>query len=166
MKYKTLIILAVGLAGIAALLFFVRPSRFLQPRFQPDPILQSALSGITEDYRRIIVLMDGSDSLDDATRARCLAAGRQIFWRKQRSLQEVGRKLAEHPNAGAVRQLIQYLSADPTLHDADKLAFLDLVEEVETEPSSAAPGAPRNPLTDQLQSLLANLQSIQLAYRE
>ena len=55
MKYKRLVILAAGLAGIAALLFFVRPSRFLLPGFQPDPALQSALNGITEDYRKIIV---------------------------------------------------------------------------------------------------------------
>lgn len=79
MKYKTLVILAAGLAGIAALLFFVRPSRFLQPRLQADTALQAALDGITGDYREIIVLMDGADGLDDATRERCLAAGRQIL---------------------------------------------------------------------------------------
>jgi peptidoglycan/xylan/chitin deacetylase (PgdA/CDA1 family)/tetratricopeptide (TPR) repeat protein len=159
MRYKTLVILGAALAGVAALLFFVRPSRLLQPRLQLDPALESALIGVTQDYRKIIVLMDGADALDDARRERCLAAGRQIFWRKQRAIDDLDRRFTEHANANDLRQLIQYLSAG-SLHDADKLAFLDLVEEI------ASPGAGRNPVDAALKSLLINLQSIQLTYRE
>jgi len=161
MRYKTLVILAAGLAGVAALFFFVRPSRLLQPRLQPDSALQSALAGVTDDYRKIIVLMDGADALDGATRERCLSAGRQIFWRKQRGIGDLSRRFTERANGNDLRLLIQYLSAG-TLHDADKLAFLDLVEEIST-PGASTPG---NQVDAALKSLLINLQSIQLTYRE
>jgi peptidoglycan/xylan/chitin deacetylase (PgdA/CDA1 family)/uncharacterized caspase-like protein len=52
----------------------------------------------------------------------------------------------------AVRQLVRYLTENSRLHDADKLAFLDLME-------SAGSG-------DAVKALKDNLQSIQLAYRE
>ena len=166
MKYKTLVILVAGLAGVAGLLFLVRPSRFLQPRLPADPALAAALDGITGDYRKIIVLMDGAEGLDDATRERCLAAGRQLFWRKQRSIEDLRGKLTERPASHAVRQLIQYLTAGPSLHDADKLAFLDLVEEIASVGAGPTPGSPPNPLDGPLKSLLTNLQSIQLTYRQ
>jgi hypothetical protein len=54
-----------------------------------------------------------------------------------------------------VEQLIRYLSADRSLHDADKLAFL--IDELAGGRSRSAP---------QLRALLDNLQSIQMAYRE
>ena len=64
-------------------------------------------------------------------------------------------KLADPSGRPArVRQLTRYLTDDRNLHDADKLAFLDLVSEL-------AEGGTRD-----LQPLLDNLQSIQLAYRE
>jgi len=159
MRYRTLVILSAALAGIAALLFFVRPSRLMQPRLQPDPALDTALAEVTGDYRKIIVLMDGADALDDATRQRCVAAGRQIFWHKQQALAQLTGRFTEHANTRDLRQLVQYLNAG-TLHDADKLAFLDLMEEV------AAPGATHSPVDAALKALLINLQSIQLAYRE
>ena len=159
MRYRTLVILSAALAGVAALLFFVRPSRLIQPRLQLDTALETALTGVTGDYRKIIVLMDGADALDDATRQRCVAAGRQLFWRKQQALAQLTDRFTAHANTRDLRQLLQYLNSG-TLHDADKLAFLDLMEEV------AAPGATHSPVDAALKALLINLQSIQLAYRE
>jgi peptidoglycan/xylan/chitin deacetylase (PgdA/CDA1 family)/uncharacterized caspase-like protein/Flp pilus assembly protein TadD len=148
MNRKTLIVLAAGLVAIAALLFFRWPSR----QFRPDPALEASLNNVVADYRKIIVLMDGADSLDEATRARYTLVGRMLFYRKQQNLGEIGAKLAARRSEG-IRQLIQFLTANPSLHDADKLAFLDLVEEL----------APTN---DPLKRVLDDLQSIQLAYRE
>jgi len=168
MRRKTIVILAAALAGIACLLFFVRPAYFQRPAFKPDAALQSALNGITDDYRRIIVLMDGADALDDAARARAVAAGRILFWQKQHALADIGARLSAARSMDGIRQLVQYLSADPSLHDADKLAFSDLVEEllVAVPITGAAPGGRRNPVGDSLKTLWDNLQSIQLAYRE
>jgi peptidoglycan/xylan/chitin deacetylase (PgdA/CDA1 family)/tetratricopeptide (TPR) repeat protein len=124
-------------------------------RARPDGEFQTALSGVVDDYRKIIVLMDGVDGLDSATRARCIAAGRALFWRRDRALGEIADRLAEpRKGAGRLRQLVRYLSDDRGLHDADKLAFLDLVDQLG---DAAGPEG---------RALLDNLQSIQLAYRE
>src|ERR1051325_362308 len=136
--------LAVALVVAASLLLWVRPQRFFQPRFQADPALGAAFASITEDFRKIIVLMDGAESLDDALRARCVAAGRQIFWRKQRAIDQLDQRLSQGGSGNGVRQFIQYLTTDGGLHDADKLAFLDIVEELDTAPAGQVP-APRNP---------------------
>src|SRR5688500_8697804 len=82
----------------------------------------TALESVTTDYRRIIVLMNGSENLPEPLLVRCRAVGRQIFWRKQETLESFAGKL--HAD-----QLRRYLTR-AGLRDADKLAFLDLVEEL------------------------------------
>jgi peptidoglycan/xylan/chitin deacetylase (PgdA/CDA1 family)/tetratricopeptide (TPR) repeat protein len=146
MKRKILVGTAVALA-VAALLLIGLLRR-------NDPALDASLRAITDDYRRIIVLMDGSETLDAGLRARCLAAGRMIFFRKQQAIDALERDMAGHPLR--VRQLVRYVSENRELHDGDKLAFLDLVETLET------PKARYDPL----KPVMDNLQSIQLAYRE
>src|SRR5215831_4505028 len=117
-------------------------------RYRPDPALANDLQAVTENYRKIIVLMDGAEGLDDATRARCIAAGRQLFWQKQRAIETLATRLS----GPGIRQLNEYLTADRSLHDGDKLAFLDLVDEL--------------PADGPVRGLRDNLQSILLAYRE
>jgi peptidoglycan/xylan/chitin deacetylase (PgdA/CDA1 family)/tetratricopeptide (TPR) repeat protein len=116
-----------------------------------DASVTASLQSVTDDYRRIIVLVDGNDTLDDATRARTIAAGRILFYRKQQALTDLAARL---DRGRGVKQLIAYLST-PALHDADKLAFLDLVEALDTPKRE-----------HELKALRDNLQSIQLAYRE
>ena len=102
--------------------------------------------------------MDGAEALDEATRARSTAAGEALFWRKHRALDEIARLLAEPSRREArLQQLIHYLTGNASLHDADKLAFLDLVSDL----AEGSPGGPPS-----LRTLLDNLESIQLAYRE
>jgi peptidoglycan/xylan/chitin deacetylase (PgdA/CDA1 family)/tetratricopeptide (TPR) repeat protein len=136
------------LAAVAAGLLLVAVLR------RDDPSLASGLNGITDDYRRIIVLMNGVESLDDAVRARCLSAGKILFFHKQHSIDELQQRLSGHPLR--IRQLVRYLQNEGGLHDADKLAFLDLVETLES------PKARYDPL----KPVLDNLLVIQLAYRE
>lgn len=153
MKRKLLVPVAAFVAIIVALLFvyLLRPAR-------EDRTLQTALSSVVDDYRKIIVLMDGADALDDATRSRCDAAGHVLFWRKHYALDELEGKFTE-PSArpAHIQQLIRYLTQDRSLHDADKLALLDLVSELAESAPANSPG---------LQQLLESIQSIQLAYRE
>src|SRR5262249_39682968 len=152
MKWNRIALLS-GLIAIAVLLIL-----FWRTRTGQDQALQTSLDGIVNDYRKIIVLMDGADTLDEATRARCVSAGQVLFWRKQRSLREVAGNLSEGAgHEDRVEQLTRYLSVDRSLHDADKLAFLDLIDEL-------ADGRSRSALP--LRALLDNLQSIQSAYRE
>ncbi|SPE31074.1 hypothetical protein SBA3_1740010 [Candidatus Sulfopaludibacter sp. SbA3] len=69
----------------------------------------------------------------------------------------------EHRNTNGIRQLLQYLTAGKSLHDADKLAFLDVVEQLSAVPITASK---RNPLADPLRQATDNLQAIQLTCRE
>src|SRR5215469_1510886 len=85
-----------------------------QPQaFRRDAALQGSLDGITQDYRRIIVLVDGSESLDPAAKARAIGAGRILFWRKHQALDELEAKLRQSQDG--IQQLIRYLNDDRTL---------------------------------------------------
>src|ERR1043166_4494389 len=147
MDRKELLRAAAILLAAAAVWFFV----VRQPE---DRGLSETFRNVTADYRRIIVLMDGAESLDESLRARCVAAGRVVFWRKQQTLDELGRRLAG--SGGGIRQLIGFLGSEPGLHDGDRLAFLDLVDELDSAPIKVAA----------LSALRDDLQSIGLAYRE
>src|SRR5436190_7877468 len=142
---KKTALIVTGFLVTGALAWFLWPWRY-----RPDAMLARNLAGVTEDFRKIIVLMDGAESLDEASRARCIAAGRQLFWQKKTALDALQPRLAG--SKSGIRQLNEYLASDRGLHDADKLAFLDLVDELGPAPT--------------LQALRDNLQSIQLAYRE
>ena len=145
MTTKKLLPVAAAAVAIAAAWFLViRPARY-----RPDPALAATLDSVTADYRKIIVLMDGAERSTMPTRAAASPPAAQLFCRKQHAIDELA---AQTPGSAGIRQLDRYLTEDPGLHDADKLAFLDLVE-IDT---------PRRPLL----ALRDNLQSIQLAYRE
>ncbi|HUB80691.1 MAG TPA: polysaccharide deacetylase family protein [Bryobacteraceae bacterium] len=164
MKRKTFVLLALGLAAVAFVLFVVWRSRL--PR--TDPALQASLQSVTDSYRKIIVLMDDAESLDDATRARATAAGRILYWQKLHTLTEIGSRLtatgARDPYG--MRQVVRYLTADPALHDADKLAFADLVEELLDSVTQPGAGKTDRELAESLGNLWDNLKSIQGTYRE
>jgi peptidoglycan/xylan/chitin deacetylase (PgdA/CDA1 family)/tetratricopeptide (TPR) repeat protein len=139
---------------------------FLQSQpeaFHRDPTLDTALHNITDDYRKIIVLVDGAETLDPAVRGRAIAAGRILFYRKHEALDDLGVRVQRSPDA--IRQLIYYLTQDRTLHDADKLAFQDVIDDLDASPPPAARSR-RNGTGASLRALRDNLQSIQLAYRE
>ena len=166
MRRKTIVLLAAGMAAVATLLYMVQPSRFRPVR--TDPALQSSLASVTAAYRKIIVLMDDAESLDETDRARATAAGRVLYWQKQHTLEEIGAKLTGggKRDTDGIRQLINYLTSDASLHDADKLAFADLVEELLD--SVTGPNASRGDreLAESLGNLWDNLKAIQATYRE
>src|SRR5689334_18709783 len=101
-------------------------------RVRNDRALRPSLDNITTNYRRIIVLMDGAENLDAAMRARCRSAGRRIFWEKQAAIAELAQNLETEPRN--IRQVIDYLRSS-SLRDADRLAFLDLFEELAAVPA-------------------------------
>jgi peptidoglycan/xylan/chitin deacetylase (PgdA/CDA1 family) len=148
--------LVLLLTGGACLLLQSPPETFHR-----DTALKTVLEEITDDYRKIIVLVDGAEALDPAAQARATAAGRILFYRKHQALNELSAKLEQSPDA--VRQLIYYLTQDRTLHDADKLAFQDIVNHlIESQPPVTHSG--RDGLDASLRLLRDNLQLIQLRY--
>jgi len=163
-KTRLIVITATILIGCAlTILLVVR--RHGKPPLRRDDALQAALEGVVGDYRKIIVLMDGADSLDEQTRDRCLLAGRKLFTRKQQAINDVTRTLIAdygQKRFDRVRQLIHYLSAGARLHDADKLAFLDVVDELNEMTPASSQASPATEIRGQFD----NLESIQSAYRE
>jgi peptidoglycan/xylan/chitin deacetylase (PgdA/CDA1 family)/uncharacterized caspase-like protein len=157
---KKFLVAGVVTAGLACLLFFVQPLR--RQSFRQDPALAAELQSVTDSYRKIIVLVDGSEDLDPVVRARAISAGRILFWNEHHTIDDLVAKLSANNNSG-IRQLLSYLDSDKTLHDADKLAFLDVVEQLSALPSTASK---RSSLADPVRKTLDNLQAIQLSYRE
>src|SRR5579871_28282 len=158
-KWAAIIGAAVVVCAVAYLLVRQRA------QVQTDPALQVSLTNILTHYRKIIVLMDGQDGLDEQTRERCLFAGRKLFHEKQEALQEVAQKLTAdyaQKNPGGLLQLTRYLSEDKSLHDADKLAFLDLIVEL----NAMTPAGAQDASARSIRTAFDNLQSIQLTYRE
>ncbi len=123
-------------------------------RVQPDPAVAASLQSVTLAYRKIIILMDGAAALDDLTRARCRTAGRILFDEKQQALARL--ESAATGNAAVSRQILRYIRTTVP-HDADRLAFLDLLE------AMAAPAAA--PDAD-VKAELDDVRSIQNSYRE
>ncbi len=120
------------------------------------PQVRSALLCVTSDFRKVIVLMDGAEALGDAgLQARCRATGPRIFFDKQQAIGQVGQRLLQGPDRVEVgRQILRYVTG-AELRDADRLAFLDLLDELaELQPGEA-------PL-----KALDELRSIQTVYRE
>jgi len=142
----TLIAVAVALAGAWGAWFWLH-------RAEDDRQISAQLEAITANYRKIIILMDGAGDLDPALRARCRTAGRRIFWDKQVAVEELTRRLEAEPRR--IRQVAEYVTSS-RLRDADRLAFLDVFEELGAQPAPAAG----------VKAELDDLHSIQNAYRE
>jgi peptidoglycan/xylan/chitin deacetylase (PgdA/CDA1 family)/uncharacterized caspase-like protein len=141
-----LIAVSVALTASISVWLLVRHAR-------EDRQLRVNLEAITANYRRIIILMDGADRLDAGLRARSRTVGRRIFWEKQVAVENLTRALASKP--GKVRQAIDYINSRK-LRDADRLAFLDIFEQLASGP------APFSAIKTELD----DLHSIQNAYRE
>lgn len=146
-KWKYILIAAVAVLCVSGELWF-----YLN-HVQGEQSLRADLDKVVSSYRRIIVLMDGASALDDATRARCRATGRRIFWDKEQALEDVSATLARTPRL--IPAAIHYISSDH-FRDADRLAFLDLFEDLGNAPAPSK----------EMKSAVANLHSIQNAYRE
>jgi len=144
---------------------------------QPEN-LKTKLDKIVESYRKIIVLLDDESTLDDALRARCVEAGRNIYREKQLLLDELSRTLpVELRKAVASRfrerpvgvdAFIDYVTRNPALRDADRLAFIDLADEllaVVREEEQAA-RLKKSDVHTALERINAEIKSIQGAYQK
>lgn len=146
-KWKLALAAILACAGLGAGVWYYLT------QVSEDRALSAKLETITADYRKIIVLMSDADSLDDQLRAQCRSAGRQIFWEKQQVMNEVLAAMQADPHAAA--QAARYVSSSH-LRDADRLAFLDLFEELGQGPRKPAAA---------IKVVIDDLHSIQNTYR-
>ena len=135
-------------------------------REQDDPALAAKLSAVLSDFRRVVVLASGIDSpdTDDAMRYRLTSAGRLIFRRRTETAERIAADISERPGGPATHQLLRYLANEKSLHDADKLAFLGLVEQAAAVNDRRF--LPASPVANELRVALDSIQAVQLAYRE
>jgi peptidoglycan/xylan/chitin deacetylase (PgdA/CDA1 family)/uncharacterized caspase-like protein len=183
-KKYLIAIAALGLLALTVFLVlkFALRGSFIPPiAVKPQPgetLSAAALDDIVTSYRKIIVLLDGEESLSGAERSRCTSVGRRIYAHKQQLLNELSQNLeAEFRKAVAtqfqekpknITGFINYLATNSALRDADRLAFVDLADELLSliREESGSPNREKAQLQEALQKLNDELASIQSAYRE
>src|SRR5215510_12972337 len=145
---------------------------------QVGPSVSSSLDKIVERFRKIIILLDDDASLSQEELARCVDVGRKIHQEKQELLDDLTQGLTSdlrraaatrfRERADGVESFIEYISNNPALRDADRLAFVDLADELlavvtqeERDASISKSGAHNS-----LQKINDDLKSIQSAYQK
>ncbi|MBI4640712.1 MAG: polysaccharide deacetylase family protein, partial [Candidatus Tectomicrobia bacterium] len=139
---------------------------------------ESKLHQIVQDYRKIIVLLDGEASFTEKEKTRYTAVARKIYHQKLALLDEVFQSLAEEFRQAVstqfreapknLKEFLRYASSHETLHDADRLAFFDLVEELFSlvEEESRLSGEVVLQWKEALQKLSDELKSIKSIYQK
>src|SRR5262245_24172359 len=145
---------------------------------QVGPSVSSSLDKIVERFRKIIILLDDDASLSQEELARCVDVGRKIHQEKQELLDDLTQDLTSdlrraaatrfRERADSVESFIEYFTNNPALRDADRLAFVDLADEllaVVTQEERDA-GISKSGAHNSLQKINDDLKSIQSAYQK
>jgi peptidoglycan/xylan/chitin deacetylase (PgdA/CDA1 family)/uncharacterized caspase-like protein len=140
--------------------------------------VSSSLDKIVECFRKIIILLDDDASLSQEELARSVDVARKIHQEKQELLDDLTQSLtSDLRRAGAARfreradgveSFIKYFANNSTLRDADRLAFVDLADEllaVVTQEERDA-GISKSGTHNALQKINDNLKSVQNAYQK
>src|SRR4030095_12653739 len=140
--------------------------------------LKTSLDKIVESYRKIIVLLDDETSLGDEERTRCVDVARKIHQQKQQLIEELTQSLADElRRVGASRfrekpisvdGFIDYFDNNAALRDVDRLAFLDLADDLLSDVIEVerAAGFGRSATHSSLQKINDDLKSIQTTYQK
>ena len=95
-------------------------------------------------YRKIIVLMDDAAVLDEGNRERVRTAAWILFERNHERLDELEQSLgadAARNDSPLVAAFLDRLESSPDLHDADKLDFRDVLDDLAAVPVAEIPSA-------------------------
>jgi peptidoglycan/xylan/chitin deacetylase (PgdA/CDA1 family)/uncharacterized caspase-like protein len=139
--------------------------------------LKTSLDKVIESYRKIIVLLDDDASLSEEEKTRCVDVGRLINQEKQQLLDDLTQSLTAdlrrtaatrfQQKPASVDSFVDYISAS-ALRDVDRLAFLDLADEllaVVNEEERAA-SLRKSSTHSALEKLNDDLKSIQNTYQK
>jgi peptidoglycan/xylan/chitin deacetylase (PgdA/CDA1 family)/uncharacterized caspase-like protein len=130
----------------------------------PTPAARE-LATIVGTYRQIIVLLESESSLDPPTRARANVIGRILFQQNHERLNALGLRLGADVAAPAptlAPAFLDTLERDADWHDADKLVFRDVVDELQAalKDPKAAPAAALRTRIESDQAALREIQSL------
>ncbi len=143
------------------LLFIFLLSSITAFGWQPGPstVAQSA-DNIVANYRRVIVLMEDDPSLDAAKKERTVILARMLFEQNEENLE--GLRAAVVSDPAKLSAFLDRLETGPDYHDADKLAFRDLLEDLNAEPvNGSTPAVQKRSVDD-----IAALAKINALYEE
>src|SRR5262249_54134532 len=125
------------------------------------PALARDLQEIVDRFRKIIVLVEDQADLDAKAREQATTVGRLLFQENHQALGALATRLAASPAAAA--DFLSTLENSAELHDADKLAFRDTVEDLLAAAREGRPGgaSPLAALRGRLEEDDAALREIQ-----
>jgi peptidoglycan/xylan/chitin deacetylase (PgdA/CDA1 family)/uncharacterized caspase-like protein len=104
------------------------------PASKPSAVPEREPAEIVAAFRRIIVLVDDEATLDATAKERVPVIGKMIFQQNHERLDALGEQLlAEIQAPGEPARLIRFLTdieSNPEYRDADKLAFIDVFDDI------------------------------------
>jgi len=169
MPHRLLISFALAaIALVAPALSESRPSSGQQP--PPAPTAGSSIPATIDDtvaaFRKIIVLMDGANALDEGNRERVRTAGWILFEKNRDRLEKLEEDLRtdlSQKHSPLVAAFLTRLETNSEFHDADKLAFRDLLDGLASVPPQEFPSVP---LRKRVADDVAALEQIQKLYQK
>jgi peptidoglycan/xylan/chitin deacetylase (PgdA/CDA1 family)/tetratricopeptide (TPR) repeat protein len=137
--------------------------------------LEPALTAAVKAYRQTIVLMWDQGTLPAVDRPNAVVVGRMLFEGNLPRLQEIGDRLGKELDEAAaigykkplplMDRFLATLENEPSWHDADKLVFRDLVEDLAERLQQLAPASPAGKaLVTRITEDRKALQEIQALY--
>ena len=121
---------------------------------------------IVANFRKIIVLTENEDALDESTRGRVLIVGRMLFEQNAVRLSQMSGQLAAELAGSAfplTGSFLDRVENNSDYHDADKLAFRDIFDELSAD-IPKYPGAAA--LSKRVAEDVAALNQIQSLYEK
>ena len=106
---------------------------------------------IVAGFRKIIVLTSTQDSLDAATRERVSVLGKMLFQQNEERISTI--RVALAANRASLATFLDRLEKYPDYHDADKLVFRDLLDDLAADLSTNQDSALKKRLADDLGAL-------------
>jgi peptidoglycan/xylan/chitin deacetylase (PgdA/CDA1 family)/tetratricopeptide (TPR) repeat protein len=122
------------------------------------------MDAIVATYRQVIVLTDGEASLEQANRERIGIIGQAMFVQNHQRIVELTASLLTSegkPDVSRLNDFLSHVESNPDYRDADKLAFRDVFDELESTLGQLPPELKKR-ITDDLTAL----DKIQSAYQK
>ena len=135
-----------AITGLAFGAIFSHPQVASIPPSAPGPASPAAVAAFVDatvaSYRKIIVLMDNNEALDEGNRQRVRTAAWILFERNCEGLDQLEQNLrtdAAGNDSPLVAAFLSRLESDTGLRDADKLVFRDVLDGLAAVPAEQVP---------------------------
>jgi len=118
---------------------------------QSESSVARVANEIVANFRRVIVLMEDDPSLDAAKKERTVILARMLFEQDVENLEGLRASVVADPVK--LSAFLDRLETSSDYHDADKLAFRDLLEDLNAEPVRGATPAIQKRIADDIAAL-------------